>query len=234
MARAGLRIGCFDIDAGALEAAVASLRDEGHEAVALIADVSKKASIEVCFAKFLGEAPLFALVNNAVTIRIQPFPDVSEETVDKMLGVGLKGAIWCVQAALPALEKSVAETGDAAIVNVSSGSALQGSVGFSVYATLKADLTGLTRQLAVELGKRGIRTNSIAPGPIAKEAALADPDKPGNWEEGARTRTPLARRGKSEEVEAVIAFLASPASSWVNGQVISVDGGKSVAAHDLR
>lgn len=234
MAESGLRVGCLDIDVASAEEAAASLRREGLDVSALAADVSSKSSVDAAFAGFLGEAPLFALVNNAVFIRFQLLQDVTEEAIDRTLAVGFKGAIWCIQAALPALDKSVAETGDAAIVNVSSGAAFQGSVGFAVYASLKAGLTGVTRQLAVELGPRGIRTNSVAPGPIPTESALADPGKPANWRESALKRTPLGRMGRPEEVASVIAFLASGASSWVNGQVISVDGGKSVAAHDLR
>jgi hypothetical protein len=95
-------------------------------------------------------------------------------------------------------------------------------------------LTGITRQLAVELGPRGIRTNSVAPGAIPTEAALADPGKPDNWSESAIKRTPLGRMGTPDEVASAIAFLASSASSWINGQVISVDGGKQIASHDLR
>ena len=234
LAEAGMHIGCVDIDGARVEAAAAGLRREGLDATALAVDVSDKRLVGRAYAEFIAGRPLFALVNNAVYIRFEPLENVSEDILDKMVGVSLKGAIWGIQAALPALEKSVAETGDASIVNISSGAAFQGSVGFSVYASLKAGLTGLTRQLAVELGRKGIRTNSVAPGPIPTEAALADTDKPANWGEGALKRTPLGRMGTPEEVASVIAFLASGASSWVNGQVISVDGGKSVAAHDLR
>jgi NAD(P)-dependent dehydrogenase (short-subunit alcohol dehydrogenase family) len=234
LAKSGMRVGCLDIDSGAAEGMASDFRKQGLDVEAIVANVSCKDSVERGFASFLGDQPLYALVNNAVLIRFRPFPDLTEDDIDQTMAVGLKGAIWCIQAALPALQKSVVAYRDAMIVNVSSGSAFQGSIGLSAYSSLKAALTGITRQLAVELGPRGIRTNSVAPGPIPTESAIADTGKPDNWSESAIKRTPLGRMGTPDEVASVIAFLASSASSWVNGQVISVDGGKQIAAHDLR
>jgi NAD(P)-dependent dehydrogenase (short-subunit alcohol dehydrogenase family) len=234
LAQGGMRVGCLDINGAEAERAAAALRGGGLLAEAIVADVADRRAVEEGFAAFLDGQPLYALVNNAVFIRFQPFGDVTEDALDKTMAVGLKGAFWCIQAALPALKQSAALDQDATIVNVSSGAAFQGSVGFSVYTALKAGLTGVTRQLAVELGPLGIRVNAVAPGAIPTESALADPGKPANWASGAIKRTPLGRMGRPEEVASVIAFLASTASSWVSGQVISVDGGKGVAAHDLR
>lgn len=234
LGRSGHRIGLLDIDAGTVERAAATLRSEGLDAVALAADVTDHAGLAAVIEDFVGDVPLRVLVNNAVYLRFQPFEDVAEDDIDRSMAVGLKGAIWCIQCALPALRRSFREQGDAAIVNVASGAAIQGTVGFSAYASLKAGLTGLTRQLAVELGRDGIRTNSVAPGPILTESALAEAGKPADWEAATIRRTPLGRMGRPQEVASVIAFLASHAASWVNGQVISIDGGKSIAAHDLR
>jgi 3-oxoacyl-[acyl-carrier protein] reductase len=234
LGEAGMRVGCLDIDAAAADEAAARLRQLGLDVEPMVVDVTDRQAIQRSFDRFLDGQPLAALVNNAVFIRFQAFSELTEDSLDKTLDVGLKGAIWCIQAGLPALRLAATSLNDAAIVNVSSGAAFQGSVGFSAYSSLKAGLTGLTRQLAVELGREGIRSNSVAPGPIPTESALADPGKPSDWTSGALKRTPLGRMGTATEVAEVIAFLATKSSRWVNGQVIAVDGGKSITSHDLR
>ncbi|MHC2518924.1 SDR family NAD(P)-dependent oxidoreductase [Bradyrhizobium diazoefficiens] len=234
LARSGLRVGCLDIDRLAVANAVADCQSNGLDVHGIIADVADKASVNDGIAAFLEDRPLYSLVNNAVFIRFRPIAELTEDDIDRTFAVGLKGAIWSIQAALPGLLASVRVWRDASIVNVSSGAAFQGSIGFSAYSALKTALIGMTQQLAVELGPQGIRTNSVAPGPIPTESALADAGKPANWSENAIKRTPLGRMGTPDEVASAIAFLSSNASSWVNGQVISVDGGKRFAAHDLR
>ncbi|SMF62524.1 3-oxoacyl-[acyl-carrier protein] reductase [Xaviernesmea oryzae] len=234
LARKGMRVGCLDIDRAAAEEAATQLKVDGLQVEPIVVDVTDRLRVQQSFDTFLSGQPLCAVINNAVFIRFQPFSELTDESLEKTLDVGLKGAIWCIQAALPALRRAAETFSDAAIVNVSSGAAFQGSVGFSAYSSLKAGLTGLTRQLAVELGRDGIRSNSVAPGPIPTESALADPGKPSDWTSGALKRTPLGRMGTPAEVAEVIAFLATRPSSWVNGQVISVDGGKSISSHDLR
>src|SRR5882757_4893735 len=107
LALAGMRVGCLDIDAAAAKRTASDLRKQGLDVEAIAADVSSKSSVERGVESFLGDQPLFALVNNAVFIRFRPFSALPEEDIDKTMAVGLKGAIWCVQAALPALQKSV-------------------------------------------------------------------------------------------------------------------------------
>lgn len=193
LGRAGHRVGLLDIDAEVVVQAAATLRTEGLVAESLIGDITDRTGLTTTITSFVADTPLRVLVNNAVFLRFQSFEGIEEDNIDRSIAVGLKGAIWCVQSALPALRRSVRDLDDAAIVNVASGAAIQGTVGFSVYASLKAGLTGLTRQLAVELGRDGVRTNAVAPGPILTESALAEAGKPGDWEAATIRRTPLGR-----------------------------------------
>lgn len=228
----GMRVGCLDTDAKALEATVAALRQEGLDAEAILADVSSRQQMLEGIHAFAKDGSLSALVNNAVYIRFGSVADMQEEHIDRMLAVGIKGLYWGVQASLPFLIKAAEAYGDAAIVNVSSAAAVQGTTNFSTYTAVKSAVAGLTRQFAVELGPNGIRTNAVAPGPIPTENVVSHMPNLEGWRGRTIRKTPLGRMGRPEEIASAIAFLATPESSWVNGELILLDGGKSIAAHD--
>ena len=166
---------------------------------------------------------LDVLVNNAMWSRRDAVADVTNDTLDHMIGVGLKAVFWTVQAVLPYLRAA----GRGSIINMAS---LAGETGFadtSVYSAVKAGIMGITRSLAAELGTAGIRVNAISPGAIPTQGSQATIDAAG-WE-ARRRRTPLGRIGTPEDVAAAVVFLASDESAFITGEVLRVDGGWGMA-----
>jgi 3-oxoacyl-[acyl-carrier protein] reductase len=225
-AEEGGRIACVDRTADRLEGAVASLDAAGSEARAYVVDVGRRTNVQALFARIESDfaAPLRVLVNNAVWARFQPLGEIDEETVDRMLAVGLEASIWTTQAAAPQMRRS----GGGAIVNLCSTSALQAVPNSITYAALKAGVLGLTRASAIELSGDRIRVNAIVPGMIRTPASV------GMFDDATiaarRSRMPLGRFGEPEEIAAVAAFLASDESSYVQGAALVADGGWTVAA----
>jgi 3-oxoacyl-[acyl-carrier protein] reductase len=155
----------------------------------------------------------------------KPLEDVRDDEFDRIMEINLGAAFRLCRAAAPSMKRA----GGGAIVTTTSGAALQASLtGIQAYCSAKHALLGLTRQLAHELGPHGIRVNSVAPGFIRSNAATErqweayGPEKQGQLMQGIA----LQRLGTVEEIAKAVAFLASDLASFVNGQVLSVDGGR--------
>ena len=182
-----------------------------------IADIEKR-----------SEGPIGVLVSNAGGVRGQvmhPVEDVPESDWHAIIAINLHAHFALAQAVAPGMKRA----GHGRIVTISSGAGLQPSrTGIQAYTSAKHGLIGLTRQLAHELGPHGITANSVAPGLI-----LSNPSSIKQWEaygpDGqARVIGSIAARrlGEAQDIANAVLFLASPMANYVNGQVLSVDGGK--------
>ena len=224
--REGARVACVDVSARRLEPTVAELVSRSVDARAFAVDVGRRDEVHEMFHSIESEfaAPVAVLVNNAVWARFQPLDEIDRETVDRMFACGVDGLIWTMQAAAPQMERR----GGGSIINLSSVSASHPAKDSIAYSALKAGVVGLTRAAAMELSPKRIRVNAIAPGMIGTPTSIAQFDETTIVER--RARMPLGRFGEPEEIAGVAAFLASDDSSYVQGAVITADGGWTVAA----
>jgi 3-oxoacyl-[acyl-carrier protein] reductase len=218
----GAAVALTDLPGSPIEDIAAALRARGHQARAWALDVSDAAAIRTVVPEVAAEfGGLDVLVNNAGISAFCPIDDDDHYELiwDRAVTVLLTAHQRMIRAALPFLRQSSAPR----IVNIASTEALGATSRNSPYAAAKAGVTGLTRALAVELGKEGITVNAICPGPIltGMTEKVSEADK----EVFAHRRTALRRYGRPEEVAHMTLSLCLPAASYITGVTIPVDGG---------
>jgi len=192
--------------------------DIGHEAIGLGADVSDRAAITAALATAAAQCGrIDVLVNNAMWNSYDMIPDITPEIFNRMVGVGLGGIVWGMQAAISHMPSG------GSIINIGSMAGRLGSAGALLYAGVKAGVDGLTRSASVELGPRGIRVNAIAPSTVATEGVMAIL-APAQLERRI-SQTPMGRLGTVDDIAQTALWLASERSAFVTGQSLSVDGG---------
>jgi 3-oxoacyl-[acyl-carrier protein] reductase len=191
----------------------------GGDAFAVEVDVADGESVARAVADVLAKTGrIDVLINNAGITRDATLAKTSDAAWDSVIAVNLTGTFNMTRAAAP----HMVAAGKGAIVNASSIVGLHGNFGQSNYVASKAGVVGLTRVWARELGRKGVRVNCIAPGFIATEMTAAMPKE---VLEGMKGKTPLGRLGTAEDVARAYVFLASDEASFINGQVLGVDGG---------
>ena len=220
LAKAGADVAIADIILPAAQQVATEIEALGRHGLAIHVDVtlseSVRAMVETCQEALGG---LDILVNNAGIFPIAPVATMPEEAWDRVMAINLKGVFLCSQAALGPMR----QRGGGRIINMASVSGLVGAVGMAHYAASKAGVIGFTRSLAREVAPMGITVNAIAPGIIETERTHQ------TFPEGAlqayQSQVPLRRLGRSEDLTAIVVFLASPGASYITGQVYAVDGG---------
>ncbi len=216
----GARVFACDRDARGVDAVVALIESAGGRAAGCRLDVASKSEVDAAVRSALAQFGLVdGLVANAGVPSSQSFLAVTEQELDGVFAVNVKGVMFCGQAVAAVMLDQ--RTGGK-IVNVSSVAAVVAAPGLSTYSASKAAVRMLTRAMAYELGPAGVRVNAVAPGVIRTGMnPLTNPVRNRQLERAI----PVRHIGTPEHVAHVIAFLLSPAADYINGETVVVDGG---------
>jgi NAD(P)-dependent dehydrogenase (short-subunit alcohol dehydrogenase family) len=218
-AEEGARVVIADIDAAGAERVAAEI---GERAVAITADITQAAAAEAMVQRALESFGRLDVVhNNAASGFPGRIADLDPESWRRTVDLNLSGHFLVTHAALPAMLAA----GGGVFVNMSTAAALMVEEGLGAYAAAKAGVIALTRQVAVEYGRRGIRANCICPGAISTPPTLAFIRAVDGVQARMEAATPLRRLARPEEVAGVVVFLASDDAAFINGAVLPVDGG---------
>jgi hypothetical protein len=199
------------------------IEEAGRKGVAMPGDIQEEAHCDAIVARAVSElGGLDVLVNNAAyQMGIEGLESLTTEQLERTYRTNVFAMVWLCKAALAHLQPG------ASIINTSSVQAYQPSTDLLDYASTKAAIVNFTKNLAQELAERGIRVNSVAPGPVWTPLipATMDPEKVDQFGQ----QTPIGRAGQPAELAPAFVFFASQESSYVTGEVLGVTGGKSVS-----
>jgi 3-oxoacyl-[acyl-carrier protein] reductase len=225
LGQAGAAVVVTDIDPVAVERTVAQLASEGLDVTGHPLDVSDQAAVEACRDAISGDVDI--LVNNAAIFATVPmsragYDALTVEEWDRMMAVNLRGTWLMARTFVPLMERR----GYGKVINISSGTALKGSSGRIHYVTTKAGVLGFTKTLAREVGEGGVCVNCIAPGSTLSEKERTD-DVMRIRNAAVSTRA-LKRLQQPEDLIGAVVFLSAPASDFITGQTLVVDGGSAM------
>ena len=221
LGNAGARVVVNDLHAGACEDAAGMLRAEGIDARAACFNVADFAAVNAAQrALAAAEWHVDILVNNAGNQNRKALVEMRPEEWRQLMEVHVDGSFHCSQAFL----RGMCSRGFGRIVMMSSVAGQGGMANIAAYSTAKGAVASLTRALAVEYGPYGITANAIAPGFVRTEFTAGLQQRPG-FEHFLRESVPSGRWAIPEDVAPAVLFLASPAGSFVNGQILAIDGG---------
>ena len=218
----GARVAIWDINREKGESVATALRAEGHEVTFSLVNTADFPETEAAAkAVFDQYGQIDILVNNAGVTRDSTLKKMTLEQWDLVISVNLTGVFYCTKAVYPYM----ADRQYGRIITASSIVGLHGNFGQTNYAATKAGVIGMTKVWAREFGRKGITANAVAPGFVATDMLGVIPE---NVLNGLLEKTPVGRLGKPEEIAAAYAYLASEEAGFINGAVLSIDGGLSL------
>lgn len=229
LAEAGASVALLDRDGPGVQAAAARLQAAGARCAAFELDVSDEAAVQATAARVRATlGPVTGLANNAGVLRPGPLDSVTLEAWNTVLAVNLTGYLLCARAFAPHMR----EAGGGRIVHVASIAALHPQARSGAYSASKAGVLLMSRQMAVEWGPEGVRSNVICPGMIRTALSARFYEVPGF--EARRAAVTASRRiGEPQDIADAALYLASPRAAYVNGAELMVDGGMSSMLMDM-
>ena len=221
-AREGAIVVVCDVQQAGIDQVVAQCEAAGAQAVGYVMDVTNREQVESVVAQVKERfGRIDVLINNAGITQDARLQKMTLAQFDRVIDVNLRGVFHCAQTVADVM---VAQ-GSGSIVNASSVVGIYGNFGQTNYAATKFGVIGFTKTWSRELGAKGVRVNAVAPGFITTPMVKAMPE---NVLQSMEAKVPLKRLGEPEEIANVYAFLASDEASYINGAVISVDGGMTI------
>ncbi len=226
LARSGAKVVISSRKEEACEAVYDELVKEGHEVLCLPCHVGEREQVENLIKKTVEKwGRIDSLICNAATNPVfGPISTLTDKAFDKIMNINLKSSLWLSNLSVPHMVKN----GGGSIILMSSITAFVGTDTIGAYGISKAAEASLVRNLAVELGPKGIRVNGIAPGLIKTDFSRALWENPKLLEK-QENQTPLRRIGKPEDIAGIAHFLVCDASSYIAGQLIVADGGETIS-----
>ncbi len=235
LAGAGAAVVCVDLDLARAEETARGIDSAGGSADSAQVDVAERGALSALVERVVQQHGALHVMCNIAGIMIDSsIIDLDPDEFERILSVNLKGAVYGCQAA----GKVMVEQGAGSIINMASAAVLTPSAGIGAYAICKAGVAQLTQSMAVEVGRRGVRVNTIAPGFVPTNMTARYYTRPdGTIDEDAKAAVlspmakfaPLRRVGVTSDIGYCVLYLASDASSFVTGQLLSPNGG--VAMH---
>lgn len=224
LAACGATVAVTDLVLAECEAVAEEIRGAGGSAHAFMLDVTVRKLFMATAATFAAKAGrIDAVINNAMLLKYEPVQQISEETLTLMTAIGINGSVWGAQALLSHYD----QVRGGSLINMASPVAEKGFPNTAAYSVVKGAVVTLTKVLAAELGPRNVRVNALAPGSVPTPGALGLND-PAEYERRKNT-IPLRRLGREQDNADACAFLLSEQASFINGEILHVDGGIAAA-----
>lgn len=219
LARDGAAVSVWDLNGDSAEQTVQLIVAAGGRAIACVGDASSKSDIKRSAQLTREEFGTIAiLVNNAGISSFIPFMDISEQMIDRIMSINIKGPMLCCQEVIP----DMLESGWGRIINISSSSAQTGAPMMCHYSASKGGVIAFTKSLGIELAAKGITVNNIPPGFVDTPMLRNSPVDMDRQIEAS----PMKRAGRPEDIATACAFLASEQAGYITGQTLGVNGGR--------